>query len=1019
MRVLVGAVLLLALTMALPAPVWSGGQWAQPLAPPVGSAQDAATSVSLSGTAGPRPGPEARAEGALDGLPGVLEARRDRIWVSGSPLIRMGLLEARSVVFDGEGGGGEGGGGGRALELSLVGAHCRIYVDSNCVPYPSQATLVALATEFDEKIWPNVTDTFGGTIFAYTDINIVNIDGPYGIGGYFTPADPDALYVDCADINSWGYQITAHEFQHLIHNQKDPDEELWVNEGCADMAIAVIYGVGDGTLAGHVDGFESRPDNDLTVFRNEMCDYGSAYAFVQYFWDHFGGRDAIRELVAERSNGIQGINSVLEARGYSKRFDQVFREWCVANRVNDPSMAEGQYGYVRLSIRVNLAADHSSLPVQSGGEVQRWASDCSRFRGGDGLDLLVEFCATSAQCAPLLYGLGRDGADSVVLDLPLNSTGAGSALLRAFGVNYSEALLFTPASAGGSYSYQARLVDRTPPVTSWSVLPPEPNGLEGWYVTTPQITLRASEEGARTYFRWDDGEEESYSSPLSAPEGEHLLRFHSVDAAGNSEGELSLALRVDTTPPEALLQVIPENPDGESGWYITPPTVSILTEPESRVLFSWDGGELESYTSPLAVPEGRHRLEYFATDRAGNEGPVGSREFQVDASAPLAVASLSPASPDGLGGWYITPPTLELRCDESGARLFYSIDGGGDLPYARPLLIPEGAHRVRYWARDQAGNLGPAQELLARVDSLAPEVSISMEPALPDGKAGWYRTRPTVTLAIEDADPGSAAYYAWDGAELRQYYGPLRPPEGLHTLRYLARDTRGNAAAEQTRVIRVDTRPPVTLLSISPEDMGEEWYRESPQISLVTDEGGETWYWWDGGPPRLVSSIVTPPEGEHVLNYYSRDAAGNAERQRSRWFRVDIQPPVAVLRVSSRALLLGDVLSCDASESEDANGVETYLFDFGDGVRRSGAFPKMEHQYEAPGNYTVTLKVRDTSGSWSDSVEASVEVSMPPRPPAPRTGGTGAGLQPSHVAVLALLFIAVALALFARRGRWI
>ena len=139
-----------------------------------------------------------------DHLPGVDEARAARTWVSGFPLIRMGALR----LYDGSG--SEGGAQGRALELKYTGSRCKIYVDSAAKPYPSDNSITNTAVEFDQKIWPNNTATFGNIIYNSIDVNIINIDGPWGIGGYFTPANPNSIYMDCADINSWGYQIVAH-----------------------------------------------------------------------------------------------------------------------------------------------------------------------------------------------------------------------------------------------------------------------------------------------------------------------------------------------------------------------------------------------------------------------------------------------------------------------------------------------------------------------------------------------------------------------------------------------------------------------------------------------------------------------------------------------------------------------------------------------------------------------------------------------------------------------------------------
>jgi len=944
--------------------------------------------------------------GNLSGLPGVEEARAARLWVSGEPLLASGALELSQ-----DGGSGEGGTGGRAMELKLSGTHCDIYVDSNARPYPSDNTLQGLVSEFDGRIWPNNTATFGNIIWSSIDINIVNIDGTWGVGGYFTPADPNAVYIDCADINYWGYQILAHEFQHLQHNQKDPDEELWLNEGCADLAIAVIYGQNDGTITGHVDGFESNPDNDLTVFQNQMYDYGSAYAFVQYLWDHFGGQSTIRSLVANKGNGAQGIDDTLSTAGHSETFSGIFPDWCVANRIDDNSLDRGQYGYPVLNIRVGLAGDYSSLPVCATGDVHRWAADCYRFRGGNTLDLLVGLSAQKTGFSPRLFGLDPSGANTTVLEIRLDGNQSGEGLLRAFGRDFTEALLFTPTSTAAGYDFSARLVDRTPPMTTATVFPPEPDGSGGWYVRAPTITLRSSEDGSRILYRWDGSAEEEYSAPLTAPEGEHSFGFYSVDQSGNRDADRSLSFRVDTIAPEARLELSPALPDGDQGWYLSPPTVALSTEENATLFFAWDGGIMAEYEGPVTAPEGRHRLEFYAVDAAGNEGATISVDLLIDTRAPAALASLSPAVPDGAPGWYRTRPTITIGTDEPGARVFYRWEDTDVLAYLRPLEAPEGTHRLHYWAQDPAGNNGTVQDLLLRVDTLPPADRLSVEPRAPDGKGGWWRARPTLTITVEDADPAASAFYAWDGAEPGPYFGPFKAPEGVHTLVWYSTDTRGNAGNESRRTIMVDTLPPETEILVSPADPGGWWYRVEPGITLVTDVNAQAWYSWDDGPLQAYTGPFTAGEGEHVLQFHSRDAAGNSERLRRQEFLVDTAPPVAALALSSRELLVGDLLHLDASGSSDLNGLEAYSIEFGDGGRRTGTESSWQHVYESPGAFVVVLKVRDVSGSWSEPVSANLTVAMPPRPPPPADQGRPA-LTPTQ-ALLALVAVAAVAALAA------
>jgi hypothetical protein len=296
-------------------------------------------------------------------------------------------------------------------------------------------------------------------------------------------------------------------------------------------------------------------------------------------------------------------------------------------------------------------------------------------------------------------------------------------------------------------------------------------------------------------------------------------------------------------------------------------------------------------------------------------------------------------------------------------------------------------------------------------------VSVSVEPRSPDGKGGWYRTRPTVTIALNDTDGAATALWAWDEAEPAPYFGPLRVPEGVHTLRFFGRDTRGNIGNESRKTFRVDSTAPATKVSISPLDLGGEWYREVPRITFTTDANAQVWHSWDGDILQAYTGPFEAPEGEHTLGFQSRDAAGNSEKQRTLEFRLDTAAPSARLELSTTALLAGDTLMLDAGGSSDQNGVAGYSIDFGDGARKSGPEKRWDHIYETPGVFTVTLKVQDQSGAWSEPVQANVTVSLPPRPPAPAKQASGLPAPTIILGAVAVLVIIVAGAARAARRR--
>jgi len=100
--------------------------------------------------------------------------------------------------------------------------------------------------------------------------------------------------------------------------------------------------------------------------------------------------------------------------------------------------------------------------------------------------------------------------------------------------------------------------DTTPPVTVHSLDPPNPDGLNGWYVSDVNVTLSATDDisGVNvTYYRIDSGEWIVYTEPFTLSEDgdDILIEYYSVDNAGNREYVNSLRLDIDQTEPEIYL----------------------------------------------------------------------------------------------------------------------------------------------------------------------------------------------------------------------------------------------------------------------------------------------------------------------------------------------------------------------------------------------------------------------------------------------------------------------------------
>jgi PKD repeat protein len=233
----------------------------------------------------------------------------------------------------------------------------------------SSTVLNNLASTWDSTIYPTMTTYYGkdyqdGRGLAPPDVDnncqvqiiIYDIDGAYNTGGYFAPSfasSREAVFVDFADITlSWGRSILAHELEHLLHNALDPYENLWIDEGNADVAIYLCFGA-DSTLRGHVNAWTGSPEQSVRWWNQRIADYGAGYLFTMYLAEHLGGGPAVRQLVQDSATGGRGVeNLALSPQSgqvglLGRTMNQIFANFSIAVTLDSD---QGIYGYPNLDL---------------------------------------------------------------------------------------------------------------------------------------------------------------------------------------------------------------------------------------------------------------------------------------------------------------------------------------------------------------------------------------------------------------------------------------------------------------------------------------------------------------------------------------------------------------------------------------------------------------------------------------------------------------------------------------------
>lgn len=271
--------------------------------------------------------------------------------------------------------------------LDYVTAHVYDYVqDGATVDY---LALKLAADRFEAQAYEVDRAAFGDQWSLGPDhqpritlLNALNL-GP--VGGYFSSEDeyPETInpysnarqmiYLNLSGGARPGtafYDATlAHEFQHMIHWWARPGDPSWVNEGMSVLAQRLNgYGTNgvehayfNAPQTPLINGWSDNP-------RANIAYYGVGYAFMDYFFEHYGGAVALRALMASDAQVPQAFDQALARLHSRDRFGDVYSKFLVANLLNDATFAHGAYGYQALAgDHAHLAASVNTYPYSAAG----------------------------------------------------------------------------------------------------------------------------------------------------------------------------------------------------------------------------------------------------------------------------------------------------------------------------------------------------------------------------------------------------------------------------------------------------------------------------------------------------------------------------------------------------------------------------------------------------------------------------------------------------------------------------
>lgn len=508
------------------------------------------------------------------------------------------------------------------------------------------------------------------------------------------------------------------------------------------------------------------------------------------------------------------------------------------------------------------------------------------------------------------------------------------------------------------------------------------------------------ERGGTVVADWSTGCTSPRSYDLSGePDGVYTFRVRASDIAANESTETTDSFALDRVAPTA--PSVTSGPTGDSqnqapSYAFTAEAGSATTCRLVRTGTATPVSDWAACTSPRAYQlasevDGEYTFGVRATDAAGNTGPVGTRVYTLDRTAPVA-----PSITAGPTGQSADDTPSYAWTGESGATAQCRIQRGGtDVIAWESCSSPDtfsiaaeadGAYTFSVRITDAAGNTSAASSRAYTLDRVAPvPPGISAGPpadSTDDSPAFTFSAEAGSTLECR-LDRGTTAVEGWTACASPRSYDLSGEPDGTYTFSARATDPSGNVGDPATRSYTLDRVVPIppTIDDVP----GAQGNSRDPEWAFSTTESARFFEcrlmrgaatvsaWGPCASPRSFS-LLMQPDDTYTFAVRTFNAAGTRSDVATDTYRLDTAKPAPPGIAGGPPADSTDDRPSWSLTAESGATLECRL-ERGAAVVSDWAACTSPAGYDLTGDvdgtYTFTSRATDLAGNTSDGGSAS------------------------------------------------